>query len=786
MTAEELLRIARDRIANALHDNDDLPRVLGSVTLHEEQWLAARRAASIVRLHRGVLVANDVGSGKTYVALAVARSLGRLLVIAPAALRPTWERSLSNVGMGAVVLGLESLSRCLDPSAIATADVVIVDESHHLRNRATKRYAAVATICARSRVILLSATPLQNRLADIAAQLALFVGDRACSLSDEQLASLIVRRRNATHDARLPDIDGPHRVKLECDDDLLDDLLALPPPLPPSDGGDGGALVSYTLVRRWASSQAALVATLERRLASALAIESALETGRLPTRAELAAWSVADSAMQLAFPELMVTSSREPSAASLLDVVRRHADAVRCLLRRVRARRDPDACRADALRAIARSHRGEVVIAFSEYAETVRALGRLLATEGGAAWLTSRGGHTATGKLSRREILAQLAPPSDSVIPPAERISVLLTTDVLSEGLDLQRASAVVHLDLPWNPARLEQRVGRIRRLGSPHARVSVYALAPPASADRLVRVEQRLRDKLRLAERSVGVAGRILPPTFALDVEPIAPSVAESRSDLLSIVRTWRLSPLPMTSEWTSHYPPLAAVVAEFDGFLAALSDGDRALLVADTGAGPTADDRIVLRAARAAAGASIEVPTGRVEDATRALREWWELRRGMAALDLRARTTGDVRARALERLASIASGSPRHERIRITSQVNLARSAVVATLSAGSERVLGALVASALPDDAWLRALAAFAETHARPLHVEGETHAAPPLVAMILLVKGCQLRPESVSLAAESPSPPDGGGNHVDRIQGVPAQAEHPGAGVGGRHR
>lgn len=784
MTAEQLLRLARCRIADALREPDDVPRALGTITLHEEQWLAARRAASIVRLHRGVLVANDVGSGKTYVALAVARSLGRLLVIAPAALKPAWERSLSNVGMAGVVLGLESLSRYVDPYAIATADVVIVDESHHLRNRATKRYAAVATICARSRVILLSATPLQNRLADIAAQLALFVGDRAFSLSDEHLAELIVRRRNATHDAHLPDTDGPHRVKLECDDDLLDELLALPPPLPPSDGGDGGALVSYTLVRRWASSQAALVATLERRLAAALAIESALETGRLPTRAELAAWSVADSAMQLAFPELMVTSSREPSAAALLAVVRRHADAVRRLLRRIRARRDPDAIRAAALRAIASAHRGEVVIAFSEYAETVRALGRLLATDGGAAWLTSHGGHTATGRLSRREILAQLAP--DSVIPPAERIAMLLTTDVLSEGLDLQRASVVVHLDLPWNPARLEQRVGRIRRLGSPHGRVSVYALAPPASADRLVRVEQRLQEKLRLAERSVGVAGRILPPTFALDVEPIAPSVAESRSDLLSVVRTWQLSPPATTSEWTSLDPPIAAAVAEFDGFLAALSDGDRTLLVADTGAGPTTDDRVVLRAARAAAGASIGAPISLVEDATRALGEWWKVRRGSAALDLRVGTTGDVRARALERLASIASRSPRHERIRITSQVNVARSAVVATLSAGSERVLGALVASALPDEAWLRALAAFAEAHGPPPRVEGETRAAPPLVAMILLVKGCQLRPEPVSLVAESPSPPDGGGIHVDRVQGVPAQAEHPGAGIGRRHR
>src|SRR5688572_10824059 len=75
----------------------------------------------------------------------------------------------------------------------------------------------------------------------------------------------------------------------------------------------------------------------------------------------------------------------------------------------------------------------------------------------------------------------------------AERIDLLLSTDVLSEGVGLQDASVVVHLDLPWTPARLEQRTGRIARLGSRHATVAVYAIAPPASAEAPLDVERRL-----------------------------------------------------------------------------------------------------------------------------------------------------------------------------------------------------------------------------------------------------------------------------------------------------
>ena len=735
----------RRRIAEAMRDAVDIHRQLGMITLLEEQWLTARRAAAVVRQHRGVLVANDVGSGKTYVALAVARPLGRLVVIAPAALRDTWERALVNTGMSAAVLGLEALSRCAEASAIGSAEVIIVDESHHLRNPSTRRYTAVAAICARSRVILLSATPLQNRFADIAAQLALFLGHEAWALSAEQLAAFVVRRRSAPLDARLPELDGPHRVALEHEDDLLDELLALPPPLPVSDGGDGGALLVYTLVRRWASSRAALVASLERRLATALAIESALETGRWPTRAELAAWSVADSVVQLAFPELIATTHGEGSAATLLVVVRQHVGAVRDLLRGLRSRPDPDDGRAKALRTIASAHHDEIVIAFSEHAETVRALGRRLAQAGGVAWLTSHGGHTTSGRISRREVLAQLAP--TALVAPAERISLLLTTDVLSEGLDLQRASVVVHLDLPWNPARLEQRVGRVRRLGSPHSRVSVYALAPPASSDRLVRVEQRLREKIRLAERSVGVAGRILPSLFASDAEPSAPSAVESYTEVLAIVSKWLAPSSPDTDANGPLDPSVAAVAADFDGYLASVDDGERALLVADVGTGASTESGIVLRAVTAAEGESVDVPRERVSDATRSLARWWELHLGSEALDLRARATAGTRKRALARLASIAAHTPRHERMRVASQMELARCAVTANLSAGSERVLGALVGAVLPDDAWLRALAAFGETHAPARITDTRPVRDPlPLVAMIVFVKWLSTSPRN----------------------------------------
>ncbi|HKH83710.1 MAG TPA: C-terminal helicase domain-containing protein, partial [Gemmatimonadales bacterium] len=85
----------------------------------------------------------------------------------------------------------------------------------------------------------------------------------------------------------------------------------------------------------------------------------------------------------------------------------------------------------------------------------------------------------------------------------------LLVSDVAAEGLDLQRAARVIHYDLPWTPARLEQREGRSVRLGSRHREVQVVRFGPPAGLERALRLEATLDRKSRLpAAVGVGAGG--------------------------------------------------------------------------------------------------------------------------------------------------------------------------------------------------------------------------------------------------------------------------------------
>ncbi len=97
-------------------------------------------------------------------------------------------------------------------------------------------------------------------------------------------------------------------------------------------------------------------------------------------------------------------------------------------------------------------------------------------------------------------MLRAFAPAAQGAPPPSRALEtdLLITTDLLSEGLNLQDAERVVHYDVPWSPARLAQRVGRVDRLGSPHAGISTVIFLPPEPLASALALEERLAAKIR------------------------------------------------------------------------------------------------------------------------------------------------------------------------------------------------------------------------------------------------------------------------------------------------
>ena len=115
-------------------------------------------------------------------------------------------------------------------------------------------------------------------------------------------------------------------------------------------------------------------------------------------------------------------------------------------------------------------------------------------------------------EVSRQEAVQGFAPVSMEAPAgqDADRYDLLISTDVLAEGVNLQQCRHIVNFDMPWNPMRLVQRHGRIDRIGSPHSRVFMRTIFPVDRLDRLLNLEQRILDKLAMAAASVGVAAPI------------------------------------------------------------------------------------------------------------------------------------------------------------------------------------------------------------------------------------------------------------------------------------
>ncbi|HWG54281.1 MAG TPA: DEAD/DEAH box helicase [Gemmatimonadaceae bacterium] len=770
---------ARALIARRILGEEHAPARAGSVVLRPHQQSAVDRLRGLLRRHGGALLADDVGLGKTYVAAALLREARRPLVVAPAALRDMWQRALHATGARALVVSYTALGR--DDAPAGPFDFIVMDEAHHARTPATRRYARLAALAARAPVLLLTATPIHNARRDLAALIALFLGAQAYTLSDAALAQYIVRReRSDVRGVAIPQATEPRWLAVGDDSELLGHILELPPPLPPADGGSGGALLAWSLVRQWASSTGALVGALRRRLVRAAALDAALAQQHRLTRRELSDWVCGDDAVQLAIPGLFAALPVDDHA--LREVLATHVAALRELLRRAQASDAADATRARRLSDIRAWHPGEKIVAFSQFADTIHAMFRLLRNAAGIAALTGHGARVAGGSLTRAEALARFAPRASGARPPRaiERIDLLLTTDLLSEGINLSDASVVVHLDLPWTGARLEQRVGRSRRIGASHQCTSVYALAPPASSEELLRVEARVRAKLRAASRATGIAGTILPGLAAMASDE---SAARTRERIRAVLGRWReragVTPAPahtlppppaacpappastphpescIASAVRATRPVLLVVLREGTGdvlSLAALDDGElqadpamvlRALLELDGG-----DAAAPVNAAYIAEPANadhVTVPPDVIERAVATAQRWIERHRAALATGASLTLHAPARRSALRRISIITARAPLHRRPELAALAAGARRAVSVPCGVGAEAVLGEIARAPMPDEAWLRALAAFGDAHgargaedaesAAGAREHGAGNPAPRVIAMLV---------------------------------------------------
>ena len=176
-----------------------------------------------------------------------------------------------------------------------------------------------------------------------------------------------------------------------------------------------------------------------------------------------------------------------------------------------------------ALQAVLSSTTAQKVAIFTSFQDTALYLKERIENSpeilGGRSWTVVIGSETSADTRTRE--LERFCPESVTgdphFVPSDGEVDVLLSTDILSEGQNLQQAQAVLSYDMPWNPQRVVQRNGRVIRLRSPHETAYLYTLLPEqGDLDRLLKLEAKLQVKIMAANASVGMETPVLASVAA------------------------------------------------------------------------------------------------------------------------------------------------------------------------------------------------------------------------------------------------------------------------------
>ena len=199
----------------------DMPTSTRSVIeLSEFQEDAVKKARKILARYDGVLIGDSVGLGKTWIGKKLLEDYAyhlrqKALVICPASLRQMWINELQDATISAAIISQEALGQAdFDTQHNADADVVLIDESHNFRNSNTQRYENLERILSgngrrskdlgRKKLIMLTATPINNNIFDLYNQINLFTGGdlsyfAGAGIGDLRRFFLNARQKTADH-----------------------------------------------------------------------------------------------------------------------------------------------------------------------------------------------------------------------------------------------------------------------------------------------------------------------------------------------------------------------------------------------------------------------------------------------------------------------------------------------------------------------------------------------------------------------------------------------------------
>jgi len=568
---------------------------------YQYQKEAVVDAISKLEEYGGVFLADVVGLGKTYISALLAQQLhGRHLIIAPPALLDeqnpgSWTNIFRDFGVrGTYFRSIGKLDDIIKEGTDRYSNVFI-DEAHRFRTETNISYEMLAQICRGKRVILVSATPLNNTPKDILSQLKLFQKARNCTLPNPKvrdlerffsrlqdrlkkldrvadyedvikitkenakeirenvLKYLMVRRtRNEIvkyyeddlkkQGLRFPNVEDPKQVFYEFDENLDEiftetiklitspvfkysrymPLIYLKEKLSDFERTSQmnmGKFMKILLVKRLESSFHAFKNTLGRFIRSYEAFIREYDKGRVFVSKKHInkIFELLENDDEEAIQRLIEEDkAEERSSEEFEEDFGKDLEADLKILRQVNSlwvdiEYDP---KIDKLFSMLENDgilKKSKLILFTESKETADYLKEHLNKRFGEIVLGFSG---ASGADVKEKVIENFDAKARN---QRNDYRILVTTEVLSEGVNLHRSNVVINYDIPWNPSRVIQRVGRINRVDTKFDRIYAYNFFPTVQSEDEIGLKAAAESKINAFIEMLGADARLLT-----DGEPI------------------------------------------------------------------------------------------------------------------------------------------------------------------------------------------------------------------------------------------------------------------------
>lgn len=599
------------------------------VDLFDFQRQAVNNAIDKLENYGGVIVADVVGTGKSFIGGTILKYLydGRStgtnlapLVICPPYLIPMWKNYMRDFDIPVNVISrykigdknstlLDEYSRC---------DAILVDESHNFRHTNTMAYAALADFMDRktgdARIIMLTATPVSNTVHDLKNQLKLFPAesiDRIPVLHDTGLDEyfkgmekdgriteegkenarallrhIMIRRtrtqimaRFAKHDDNGPyierkgqkqyfprrnltnpasyDVDKVYNRSSRAIQQAIGSLVLAryaPGAYLKSDGPYANTepykslfnsarslkgIVRTTLLKRMESSIAAFRRSAEHYMKGTKEFRALLEKGVVPVGDDFSdrIYQMVSGETDYDSFEREVDTVKSKYRADAFDVKSWISDLqndeinlagiLQMLPNESEYYHTDD--KIHTLRKLVDEFKDDKILIFTESAVTAKYIHSHL-----VQYLEESGQHeriakmlqidSEQGEAEKTAAVRRFDPENNPAKNTSDLVrergecDILVSTDVLSEGVNLQAGRVVINYDFHWNPVKLIQRVGRIDRIGSRHKKIEIKNFLPTSEIEESLSLKERVSTKIETIREIIGTDQKVLEATERID----------------------------------------------------------------------------------------------------------------------------------------------------------------------------------------------------------------------------------------------------------------------------